>query len=330
MVVPSQPIATVIGAGVTGARVAGYLAAAGARVAVVDRRADAARRVAQLVDGAATELDAAWVSDVVVLALPPPHERLVRAAIAARVDVVSISDDLDDVRAVLSTDAAARAAGVSVVAGAAMSPGLSGLLARLLADRLDVVDEIHIAFHGTGGPACARQHHDALGGSSLGYHDGEWIARPAGVGRELCWFPEPVNSYDCYRAEMADPLLLQRVFPALRRASARMSANRRDRFTARLPMLSPPHREGGVGAVRVEVRGSLPGGSRETFVAGVAVRAATGAAITAATMGGWLLEKEAWPGVIVAGDERLPTARLLERIRGEAPLYEFTGQPAVR
>ena len=40
--------------------------------------------------------------------------------------------------------------------------------------------------------------------------------------------------------------------------SARRSARRRDRFTARLPMLSPPHQEGGIGALRVEVRGAPP------------------------------------------------------------------------
>ena len=63
---------------------------------------------------------------------------------------------------------------------------------------------------------------------------------------------------------------LRDVFPDAVRISARVSANRRDRLTAWLPMLSPPHREGGVGAVRVEVRGDGVDGGRRTLIAGVA------------------------------------------------------------
>ena len=109
--------------------------------------------------------------------------------------------------------------------------------------------------HGTAGPACAREHHRSLRGWAIGWQDDRWIERPAGSGRELCWFPEPVGARDCYRAEMPDPWLLHRSFEGVDRISARMSATRRDRFTARLPMLSPPHREGGIGALRVEARG---------------------------------------------------------------------------
>ena len=114
-----------------------------------------------------------------------------------------------------------------------------------------------------------------------------WPARrrldpPArGSGRELCWFPEPVGAYDCYRAELASPLLLRDLFPDVMRISARMSANRRDRLTARLPMLSRPHREGGVGALRIEVRGNDRRGGRSTLIAGIAELVGTAAAATA-------------------------------------------------
>ena len=90
----------------------------------------------------------------------------------------------------------------------------------------------------------------------MAWQDGDWVDYLGGSGRELYWFPEPVGALDCYRADIADPLLLHAAFPDVTRISARRSARRRDRFTARLPMLSPPHEEGGVGAVRVELRGS--------------------------------------------------------------------------
>ena len=323
-----EPIVVVVGVGVTGARVATNLANAdGLRIAVVDRRPDAAAGVARSTGGAVVDLDHAQFADVAVLALPAPHATLARRFVSNGVAVVSMSDDVDDVRDLLALADLAGDNDIPLVIGASMAPGLSGLLARLLAEQLDTVDEIHIAMHGTGGPSCARQHHRALGGTSIGLHDGEWIMRPGGAGRELCWFPEPVNAYDCYRAEMSDPILLHRVFGEAERMTARMSATRRDRFTSRLPMLRPPHREGGVGAVRVEVRGGLASGGRETLIAGTSVRSGIAAAAVAATMARWVSGGPELAGAVVLGDSRLPTAALLEEIATcGVPLSEFTGR----
>jgi len=323
----TPPIVTVVGAGVTGARVAEAIAAMHAfRLAVVDNRPEVAATVARVVSGVAVDVDLAEFSDGVVLAHPAPHAELAERLLERRVPVVSMSDDIDDVNALLDLEPLTETVEVPLVIGAAMAPGLSGLLARHLAADLACVDEIHVAMHGTGGPACARQHHRALGGTSLALHDGEWIRRPAGAGRELCWFPEPVNAYDCYRAEMPEPILLHRVFPTARRMSARMSATRRDRFTAQMPMLSPPHKEGGVGAVRVEVRGALASGARETMIAGVSVRSGVAAAIVAATMMRWVLTSDDRPNLVVLGDERLPTRALLDDIQAAGVrLFEFTG-----
>lgn len=323
----ADAIVAIVGAGVTGARLADLLGARPApRIAVVDAVAPVAYRVARAVSGVAVGIDDALVADVAVLVHPAPHAELAARLLSNGVSIVSLSDDLDDVRALLDLDHRARSNGALLVVGAAMSPGLSGLLARHLTMQLAVVDEIHVAMHGTGGPACARQHHSALGGTSLGYHDGEWVERPAGAGRELCWFPEPINSYDCYRAEMPDPLLLQRVFPTAGRLSARMSATRRDRFTARLPMLRPPHREGGLGGLRVEVRGSLANGARETLIIGTALRSAVAAAVVGATMTRWVLQNPTNQGVVILGDERLPTDELLAAVQAAGVrLYEFTG-----
>jgi hypothetical protein len=91
------------------------------------------------------------------------------------------------------------------------------------------------------------------------------------------WFPEPVGGADCYRAALADPLLLAPVFPGCRRITARLEATRRDRITSWLPMLRPPHPEGLIGAVRVEVRG-WNGGCPETRILGAAIPPAVVAA----------------------------------------------------
>ncbi len=269
--------------------------------------------------------------DVVVLAMSAPHASAAADLLATGIPTVSVADRLDDVRALTDLDDAARDADVPLVVGAGMSPGLTGLLARHLASRMASVDEIHVAVHGTAGPSCAREQHRALAGLAVGWHDGAWIRRPAGSGRELCFFPEPVGGYDCYRAEMASPILLHASFPQADRISARVSANRRDRFTSWLPMLSPPHREGGVGAVRVEVRGSASDGSRTTRILGIAELVGTATAATAVTFASAAIDRRLPAGVVRTADAGLDTLGLLHTI-GElgVRLQEFTGVPSVR
>jgi len=268
---------------------------------------------------------------VVVLAHGGAHAPVARTLIDQGAAVVSISDDLDDVRALLDLDDAARNAGVPLVVGAGMAPGLTELLARMLASQMVDFDEIHLAVHGTAGPACARRHHRALRGRAVGYHDGTWIQRPAGSGRELSFFPEPVGPYDCYRAELASPLLIHQSFSGVDRISARVSANRRDRFTAWLPMLSPPHREGGVGAVRVEVRGTDVFGARVTSIVGVAELVGTAAAATAAAFTVEALGDRLPVGVSRAGDDTLDTLGLLRNVSQlGVRLQEFTGVPSAQ
>jgi hypothetical protein len=269
--------------------------------------------------------------DVVVLATGGHHADSAARFVGAGVPVVSVGDDLDDVRALLDLDDHARDAGVALVVGAGMAPGLSGLLARHLASRLVTCDEIHLAVHGTAGPACARQQHRALRGRAVGYHDGGWIQRTAGSGRELCYFPEPVGPYDCYRAELASPVLLHDAFPDAVRISARVSANRRDRWTAWLPMLSPPHREGGVGAIRVEVRGQDAEGGRRALVAGVAELVGTAAAATAIAFVAASVSGSLPVGVVRAGDASLDSVELLRTVAAVGVrLQEFTGVPSSR
>ena len=267
--------------------------------------------------------------DVVVLARGGPHAIEAAQLVDEGVPVVSVSDDLADVRAMTDLDDRARGTGVPLVVGAGMEPGLTGLLARHLTTTLSACDEIHVAVHGTAGPACARQQHHALRGRAVGYHDGTWIQRPAGSGRELCYFPEPVGPYDCYRAELASPVLLRDAFPEAVRISARVSANRRDRLTAWLPMLSPPHREGGVGAVRVEVRGDGFDGGRRTLIAGVAELVGTAAAATAIAFVAAIARGSLPVGVVRPGDAELDTVGLLATIAEVGVrLQEFTGVPS--
>ena len=277
--------------------------------------------------------DARWAAvtgvspgDVVVLVHGGEHAPIVPSLLDRDLHVVTVGDSLDDTAALLDLDLEGLER--SLVVGAAMSPGLSGLIARHLASSFATVDEVHVAIHGTAGPTCARAHHRSLSGLSPTWRDGEWVDHVGGSGRELCWFPEPVGAKDSYRARIASPLLLQRAFPEAVRISARRSARRRDRFTAWMPMLRPPHPEGGVGALRVEVRGADPTGARLCLIAGIAELVGTTAAATAAAFVTAVADGVVHPGLVLTGDASLPTLDLLRRVASfGVRLQEFTGVP---
>lgn len=257
----------IVGCGAVGARAARQLVSSEAveRLAVCDVRRDRAltlaRSLGDRVD-VVTDIQDATIDGVLVAADVGVHLAIAREAIAAGRFVVSTSDALDEVRLLLALDDEARHRQVPVVVGSGFAPGLACVLAQLAAGWFDEVDEVHVAKAGTGGPACARQHHRAFRGHAVEWRDGAWETRRGGSARELCWFPEPIGGRDCYRAALADPVLQLAAFGSLRRVTGRVAATRRDRLTMQLPMLRPPHPDGGIGAVRVEVRGRVNGGSQ--------------------------------------------------------------------
>jgi saccharopine dehydrogenase-like NADP-dependent oxidoreductase len=285
-------IVVVVGAGAVGARAARQLASSDEvdRVVISDVDAEKVDSVVRSLGSSRAEAARAQEStpgidtgvSVALLAGPrSTHARLARRYAEAGIAVVSVVDDVNEVSALLELDSLARANNLSIVIGAGFSPGLTCVLASHAAALFDGVDEIHIAKAGTGGPACASTHHRALGSASVDWRDGAWVKRRAGSGRELCWFPDPIGGADCYRASLPDALLLAPVFTGADRITARLAANRRDRVTARFPMLRPPHPEGGLGAVRVEVRGHR-GASRAVHVLGAMDRPAVAAGAVAA------------------------------------------------
>lgn len=229
-------------------------------------------------------------ADVVVLCAPEGQRAAAELALERGVSVVSTSDDVLVVRALLSLDAEARERGLHVVVGAGFAPGLSCLLAAHAGRSFEHVDEIHVAKVGTGGPACARQHQVALRGPGVESAEGGWKRHRGGSGRALIWFPDPICGVDCYYAALPEPVLLAGAYPDARRITARVGANRRDRLTAHLPMLRRPHPEGALGAVRVEVRGRQ-GQVRGDRVLGAVDRPAVAAAAVAALAARWAVDR---------------------------------------
>ena len=321
--------ALVVGAGAVGARAVRQLVESDDVDEVLVADTDEARQAA-IVESSGDKATAGAsdaAADAVLLATPSgSHAALARPHLDAGRPVVSTSDSIGDVQDLLALDGLARERGVALVAGAAFSPGYTCVLARHAATSFTSVREVHVARSGTGGPACARQHHDALTGQSIDWRDGEWLHRTAGSGRELCWFPDPIGPEDCYRAELPDALLLVPGFPGVERVTARLAATRRDRLSAHLPMLRKPHPEGLVGAVRVEVRG-IRDGITDALVLGALDRPAVAAGATAALAVRWAVAGRLPAGAagLVAVDDPVAFLSELVVVGIKAALFEGSG-----
>ena len=141
-----------------------------------------------------------------------------------------------------------------------------------------------------------------------------------------CNAQQAVGARDCYRFASAEPVLLQRSQPELQRITSRVSATRRDRLTARLPMLRKPHAEGLEGGLRVEVRG-LRDGRRHVEIVGVADRLATVAGAVAAHTALALLQNAIIPGVHNLGEATMPNADILDGVTSSGiTLHQFIGR----
>ena len=118
-------------------------------------------------------------------------------------------------------------------------------------------------------------------------------------------------------------------FEGVARVSARVSATRRDRLTARLPMLWPTDPEGGAGAVRVEVRGDRDG-ARAIEVLGAldwpAVAAGGVAAVAALAAARGTIGRI---GAFGLADRAVPTGALLADLADRGvKAARFTGSPS--
>ena len=108
--------------------------------------------------------------------------------------------------------------------------------------------------------------------------------------------------------------MIKRAFPELGRVTARVTATRRDRVFSRVPMLIPPQAEGGMGGLRVEVRG-MKNAARLVDVVGVAERVGQVAGVVAAVTAQAVSSREITTiGAHALGESSLPNSSLLTKI----------------
>ena len=138
--------------------------------------------------------------DVIVNCAGPGYlleEHAVRAAVAAGVNYVSLCDDHEGTEQALTHDRAAQEAGVTIVSGCGLSPGITNYLVQVAAAELDEVREIHIAGAASSadseGYASAQHLVHALSQEAPFLSEGSIASQKAGTAPKLVYFPDPVG-----------------------------------------------------------------------------------------------------------------------------------------
>lgn len=158
--------------------------------------------------------------DLVASAAGPFYKyeyQLAEAAIEAGAHYVSICDDFDAAEEIFTLDARAREQGLHVLTGIGWTPGLSNLMARKGAASLDKVAKINVAWAGST--------EDAMGVAVIlhvlhiftnripSFQDGSLTMVPAGSGKEIVSFPEPIGKINVYNVGHPEPVTMRRYFP---------------------------------------------------------------------------------------------------------------------
>ena len=161
-------------------------------------------------------------SDVVVNDVGPYSKfgiKPVEAAIAAGVSYVDICDDCNVTKEIFKLDESAKKAGVSICTGFGGSPGITNILARFAADKLDNVDEIRVlwtvALNDSFGQAGLTQAMSQFIGNVTQYIDGQWVDVPAGSGGEEVDFTGSLGKTQVYYAAHPEALTLPRYIPGV-------------------------------------------------------------------------------------------------------------------
>lgn len=140
------------------------------------------------------------------------------AAIESQVPYIDICDDHEPIDVLYEFDIVARKAGVTLITGLGWTPGLSNILARRGADRLDRVDEIRIAWVGSAadsqGLAVVKHVLYTISGNVPTYRDGGWTKVPALTEPEVVEFPEPLGKIKVSHVGHPEPLTIPRTISA--------------------------------------------------------------------------------------------------------------------
>ena len=141
--------------------------------------------------------------DVVANGLPRIYcENAIKAAIEAEVDMLDLISPHEET---LALDQDARSAGICVVGGVGITPGITNILAQLGTDRLDKVEQIDIDFaafrsiaHSPGLLHVILWEFDPCTENRYFYKDGKLVPNPPFSGARTVHFPDPIGTQTTY------------------------------------------------------------------------------------------------------------------------------------
>jgi saccharopine dehydrogenase-like NADP-dependent oxidoreductase len=165
-------------------------------------------------------------SDVVISTVGPFYKfavKIIRAAIEARVSLVDIDDDYDATRDSLDLDAEARKAGIAAIIGMGASPGVTNLVAKLGASRLDTTDDIRLywgesAIDPTGSAAMMHWFHITAEKIPV-FRDGRWEQVQGFTEPEVVEFMPPIWKLEVILTGHPEPVSLPRYIKGVKNVS---------------------------------------------------------------------------------------------------------------
>ncbi len=196
------------------------------RIVVADARSDAAYALAAEIgpraearhvdvdDPASLAAAMEGVDAVLNATLMRQVVSVTRAAIAAGVHLVDLGAYYPETREQLELDEQAQARGCRIVAGCGVAPGLTNLLARHAADRLEEVHAVrcssYITHPMTTSPGIVFTRLDASVGTSLVLVGGRYEERASFGEEEVVTFPEPYGPQTVHLVPHPEALTLPR------------------------------------------------------------------------------------------------------------------------
>jgi lysine 6-dehydrogenase len=161
--------------------------------------------------------------DVVVSCAGPSHDLerdIVRAAVETGTPYVSLCNDHSAARSSLALDPQARSAGVTVVSGCGVSPGLTNFLTAMGAAQLEELEEVDIALAyslaDSYGKATMIDVLYSFEGEAPYVSDSRAAAGRAGEWPKLVYFPEPVGWVETFICAHPEAATLRDRYPEMR------------------------------------------------------------------------------------------------------------------
>jgi saccharopine dehydrogenase-like NADP-dependent oxidoreductase len=209
-----------------------------AKFVAVDRSEEAVRHAESLdpsrVTGRVADVsrevpDLAGAAAVVNLTGPffTGSDAVARAALAAGAAYVDICDDVEGTEAILALHGEAQRAGVPLITGAGLSPGVSNWMASRLLDAHPTADGIQVVWvvheSDPGGLAPLRHMlHMAVSPCPV-WRGGTWERSPGFVPSTAASyrFPQPLGVIEAYDTAHPEPVTLSRHYPQLTYASCK-------------------------------------------------------------------------------------------------------------